>query len=177
MYAVDVVTWLCFNRFVETDAYIALGSNMGDRQLNLLRAVAEIGKLPTGKMTGLSPFYETTPVGVTDQPLFCNAVLRLNTVLSPFELFKCLQQIEDNVFTRKRTVRWGPRSIDLDLLLYGDEVIDDDNLTVPHPRLAERRFVLQPLCDIAPDLVHPELGRKLADLLVSLQSDETLKMI
>ncbi len=162
---------------MERDAYIALGSNLGDRELNLLRAVGEIGKLPSGRVTGLSPFYETSPVGVSDQPSFYNAALRLSTAMSPHELLARLQQIESAVFRRTRTVRWGPRSIDLDLLLYGNEVIDDEALTVPHPRMAERRFVLQPLCDIAPDIVHPVLGLSMADLLAGLRSDESVLKI
>ncbi len=159
---------------MEIEAYIALGSNLGDRELNLLRAVAEIGKLPASRVTALSPFYETSPVGITDQPSFYNAVLRLATVLSPHELLNHLQHIEDAVFGRKRSVRWGARSMDLDLLFYGDSVISDDTLTVPHPRLAERRFVLQPLCDIAPDLIHPVLEQPVRKLLDDLRSDETV---
>jgi len=162
---------------VQTYAYIALGSNLGDRKSNLLSAVAEIGKLPASKVTDLSPFYETSPVGVTEQPQFINAVLRINTGLSPFDLLQSLQQMEIKLFNRRRMIRWGPRSIDLDLLLYGSKVIEDMTLVLPHPRLAERRFVLQPLCDIAPDLVHPVLGRKISELLTSLHSDEILKMI
>jgi 2-amino-4-hydroxy-6-hydroxymethyldihydropteridine diphosphokinase len=162
---------------VKRDAYIALGANLGDRELNLLRAIGEIGKLPAGRVTGLSSFYETSPVGVSDQPSFYNAVLRLKTGLSPHDLLSRLQQIENAVFSRTRDVRWGPRPIDLDLLLYGDEVIDDETLTVPHPRLAERRFVLQPLCDVAPDLIHPVLGRAMADLLTGLRSDEIVTKI
>lgn len=175
--AVDVVPGLWFNRPVTTDAYIALGSNLGDRELNLLRAVAEIGRLPDSRVTALSPFYETSPVGVRDQPLFINAVLRLGTGLAPHDLLNRLQRIEDDVFGRTRTVRWGPRTMDLDLLLYGSAVMEDEVLTVPHPRLAERHFVLQPLCDIAPDLVHPVLGRTMADLLASLANDEAVKKI
>ena len=176
-YAVDVGLWLCFNHIVETDAYIALGSNLGDPKLNVMSAAAEIDKLPASKVNALSPLYETSPVGVTDQPQFCNAVLQLKTRLSPFELLKCLQQIETGVFKRSRTLRWGPRTIDLDLLLYGCDVIDDEALLVPHPRMAERRFVLQPLCDISPNLVHPVLLRTISELLDSLQSDEILKMV
>jgi 2-amino-4-hydroxy-6-hydroxymethyldihydropteridine diphosphokinase len=159
---------------VETDAYIALGSNLGERELNLLRAVAEIGKLPSCRITGLSQFYETSPVGVTDQPLFLNAVLRVATGLSPHDLLDRLQHIENAVFARTRAVRWGPRTIDLDLLLYGSEVIKDDALTVPHPHMAERLFVLRPLCDIAPDLMHPVLGVRISELLATLRSDETV---
>jgi 2-amino-4-hydroxy-6-hydroxymethyldihydropteridine diphosphokinase len=175
--AVDAIPWLCFNPRVETDAYIALGSNLGERELNLLRAVAEISKLPASRVTGLSQFYETSPVGVVDQPLFLNAVLRLATGLSPHDLLNRLLQIENAVFGRKRTIHWGPRTIDLDLLLYGNEIINDEILMVPHPRMTERRFVLQPLCDIAPDLIHPQLGLSMRALLDTLRSDETVKKI
>lgn len=162
---------------MENDAYIALGSNQGDRELNLLRAVAEMGKLPGCRVTGLSPFYETSPVGVVDQPSFYNAALRLSTRLSPLELLHHLQHIENQVFKRSRTVRWGPRSIDLDLLLYGDEIIVSDELTVPHPAMAERRFVLEPLSALAPEVVHPVLGRSVADLLASLRTTESVVQI
>jgi 2-amino-4-hydroxy-6-hydroxymethyldihydropteridine diphosphokinase len=162
---------------MHTDAYIALGSNMGDRELNLLRAVAEIGRLHDCKVTGLSPFYETSPVGVTDQSSFYNAVLRLHTAYSPHELLERLLHIETAVFGRTRTIHWGPRRIDLDLLLHGGAKIADDSLVVPHPRMAERRFVLRPLCDLAPDLVHPLLGRTVTELLAELQSDETVTKV
>ena len=175
--AVDAIPPLCFNLSVQTDAYIALGSNMGDRELNLLRAVAEIGRLPDCKVTGLSSFYETSPVGAIDQPSFFNAVLRLHTVLSPHELLEQLLRIETDVFDRTRTTRWGPRRIDLDLLLHGGTIIADDRLTLPHPRMSERRFVLQPLCDIAPDLMHPVVGKSIAELLDALQTDETVTRI
>jgi len=159
---------------VETEAYIALGSNIGDRELNLLRAIAEIGKLPGCKVTALSSFYETSPVGSVPQDAFYNAVLRLSTHLDARSLLTHLLRIEDESFKRIRTVHQGPRRMDLDLLLYGNEIISEDNLIVPHPRLTERRFVLQPLCEIAPELLHPLTGTKIRETLATLASDETV---
>jgi 2-amino-4-hydroxy-6-hydroxymethyldihydropteridine diphosphokinase len=159
---------------VEIEAYIALGSNLGDRELNLLRAVAEVGRLPECRVTALSSFYETSPVGHVDQGPFYNAVLRLSTRLDARTLLTHLLRIEDETFKRVRTIHHGPRSIDLDLLLYGGITINEENLVVPHPRLAERRFVLQPLCEIAPDLLHPLIGKTIHELLDSLKSHETV---
>lgn len=159
---------------METEAYIALGSNIGDRELNLLRAIAEIGKLPGCKVTALSSFYETSPVGSVSQDSFYNAVLRLSTHLDARSLLTHLLRIEDESFKRIRTVHQGPRRMDLDLLLYGNEIISEDNLIVPHPRLTERRFVLQPLCEIAPELLHPLTGTKIRETLATLASDETV---
>lgn len=157
---------------MEECAYIGLGSNLGDRELKLLMAVAELGKLPQTRVTALSPFYETEPVGGVAQDNFYNAVARIATGLPPGDLLQELKRIETGIFQRKPTVHWGPRSMDLDILLYGNLVLDEDRLTIPHPRLAERRFVLQPLCDIAPDLVHPVLGRSVAALLAALTTTE-----
>lgn len=156
------------------EAYIALGSNLGDRELNLLRAVAEVGRLPESRVTALSSFYETSPVGNVDQDAFYNAVLKLSTRLDARSLLTHLLRIEDETFKRVRTIHQGPRRIDLDLLLYGDRVINEENLVVPHPHLAERRFVLQPLCEIAPNLLHPLTGKTIHELLASLKSDETV---
>jgi len=159
---------------VETEAYIALGSNLGDRELNLLRAVAEVGRLPGCRVTGLSSFYETSPVGNVDQDTFYNAVLRLSTVLDASSLLSHLLQIEDESFQRVRTIHQGPRRMDLDLLLYGNSAINEENLVVPHPQLLKRRFVLEPLCEIAPDLLHPLTGKSIFEHLASLKSDETV---
>lgn len=171
---IDALSPLWFNRPVETDAYIALGSNIGDRELNMLRAVAEIGRLPDSRVTALSPFYETSPVGNPYQGAFYNAALRLSTTLGARRLLECLLRIEVDTFRRVRTVHHGPRSMDLDLLLYGAQVINEEDLVVPHPRLTERRFVLQPLSDIAPELQHPISGQTMAELLSSLKTDETV---
>jgi 2-amino-4-hydroxy-6-hydroxymethyldihydropteridine diphosphokinase len=145
-------------------AYVGLGSNVGDRDRNVRAAVDRLGEGPL-TVVRLSTIRETEPVGVTDQPKFLNAVAALETVLRPSALLDRLLEIEREL-GRDRTAerRWGPRAIDLDLLLYGDEVIDEPGLTVPHPRLAERRFVLEPLYELDPDLVLPD-GRRVVDLL------------
>ena len=168
---------LCSNQPVKNVAYIALGSNQGDRELNLLRAVAEVGRLPESRITSLSGFYDTEPVGGVLQESFLNAVLQLETGLSPEDLHVGLQQIETMIFKRTREVRWGPRTMDLDLLFYGDVILNDEFLTVPHPRLHERRFVLEPLVEIAPQLVHPRLGTTIVSLLRSLSSAERVTRI
>ncbi len=144
-----------------TVAYIGLGANLGDREGSpntALERLAELGPLR------VSSFRETDPVGVTEQPRFVNAVAELETDLSARDLLERLLEIERELGRdRTREERWGPRTIDLDLLLYGDEVIDEPGLTVPHPRLAERRFVLEPLHELAPGLVLPD-GRAIGDL-------------
>ena len=162
---------------METEAYIALGSNIGDRELNLLRAVAEIGRLPESRVTALSSFYETSPVGNVKQASFYNAVLKLSTGLPPRTLLTHLLRIETDSFKRTRTVVNGPRSMDLDLLLYGTRILSEEDLIVPHPRMMERRFVLQPLCEIAPELVHPVSGITVAELLAALHSGEVVVKI
>ncbi|ACH37636.1 2-amino-4-hydroxy-6-hydroxymethyldihydropteridine pyrophosphokinase [Citrifermentans bemidjiense Bem] len=157
---------------MEERAYIGLGSNLGDRELKLLMAVAELGKLPGTRVTGVSQFYETEPVGGVPQDNFYNAVARIETTLSPFLLLDELKRVETEVFQRKPSERWGARSMDLDILLYGELVLDSDRLTIPHPRLAERRFALQPLADLAPDLVYPVTGKTVSQLLAALTATE-----
>ena len=144
-----------------TIAYVGLGANVGDREGTIRASIAQLPGV-----VAVSPLRETDPVGVTDQPQFLNGVAALETELAPRELLDVLLSVERRL-GRERRERWGPRTIDLDLLLYGDEVIDEDGLTVPHPRLGERRFVLEPLADLAPKLVVPGLGG-VEDLLAEL---------
>lgn len=161
---------------MQTDAYIAIGSNQGDRELYLLRAIALIGNLSGCKITTISSFYDTSPVGDCNQPSFYNAAIKVSTSLAPEKLLTSLLQIEKEL-GRIRTKRWGQRTIDLDILLYDDLILDNAELTIPHPLLHERRFVLEPLCEIAPDILHPKLAVTISELLKKLNSDEVVKKI
>ncbi len=162
---------------MEHTAYLGLGSNIGDRELNLLRAVAELGRLPGSRITALSGFYDTEPVGGVPQDNFLNAVLRLETPLAPHELLAELHRIETEVFRRKRTIPQGPRSMDLDILLYDRLVLESEGLVIPHPRLHQRRFVLVPLSEIASGYLHPVLDRSIAELLRDLPEGERVTRI
>lgn len=149
-----------------TRAYVGLGANLGPREVTILRAVDLLAAADGVSVVGVSQLRETEPVGVVDQPAFLNGAVALDTTLSASELLETLLAVEREL-GRVRTERWGPRTIDLDLLAFGDEVIDEAGLTVPHPRLGERRFALEPLADLDPELVLPGLGR-VADVLAEL---------
>ena len=135
-----------------TVAYVGLGSNLGDREATIRRAVAALPGV-----IAVSELRETDPVGVTEQPAFLNGAVALETELSPRELLDSLLAVERDL-GRERRERWGPRTIDLDLLLYGGETVDEPGLTVPHPSLHERRFALEPLAELDPQLVVPGRG-------------------
>ena len=145
-------------------AYISAGSNIGDREANLDFGARRLGE--RGKIIRASSFYETEPVGYADQPWFLNQVFELETMLTPHELLAWCNEIERDR-GRVRTFPNAPRALDLDILLYGERVINDPNLVIPHPRMTERRFVLEPLAEIAPELTHPvekkTVGRLLAN--------------
>lgn len=138
--------------------YVALGSNLGDRRAHLESGLAALAAEPGVWVEAVSSAYETAPVGYLDQPFFLNAVTSLQTCLSPEQLLRVLQRIE-HAHRRQRLIHWGPRTLDLDLLLYGARVLRTPELELPHPRMDDRCFVLAPLCELAPALCHPCTGR------------------
>jgi 2-amino-4-hydroxy-6-hydroxymethyldihydropteridine diphosphokinase len=148
-------------------AYISIGSNLGNRQKNCCRAIELIEKRGI-VVKKKSSMYETEPWGVTDQPLFINMALEVETELEPYHLLKTLKDIEKEI-GRGETFKWGPRIIDLDILLFDNLFLRDNSLKIPHPLLQERDFVLKPLCDIAPEKIHPLLKVKICDLLKELE--------
>lgn len=151
-----------------TRCLIAVGSNLGDRLANVRAGVAGLASTDGVEILAVSKLYETAPVGGPDnQGAFYNAALLADSTLPAPELLALLHRIEADR-ERRRIVRWGPRTLDLDLLVYGNLVSDDAALQVPHPRQHLRRFVLVPVCDVAPELIHPRLGRTMADLLGEL---------
>ncbi len=152
---------------VPTRAFIGIGSNLGEREATLRRALALLDEHEEVRIVGVSSLRETDPVGYLDQPRFLNGAARLETDLTPRELLDVLLEVERALGRVREGPRFGPRAIDLDLLLYGDATIDEPGLTLPHPRLHERRFVLEPLHELDPELV--VLGRgTVAELLSKL---------
>jgi 2-amino-4-hydroxy-6-hydroxymethyldihydropteridine diphosphokinase len=142
--------------------WLGLGANEGDRRANLVSALDAIAGF--GRIEAVSSVYESEPVGWKDQPDFWNLVVRIHTSFPPRALLDAIKTIEAGI-GRREGIRWGPRPIDIDILLYGDRNDHEDGLEVPHPRMMERGFVLYPLVEIDPDLVHPVSGQRLADAL------------
>ncbi|MGA1795395.1 MAG: 2-amino-4-hydroxy-6-hydroxymethyldihydropteridine diphosphokinase [bacterium] len=157
-------------------AYLGLGSNIGNRIKNLEKALALLAAQTGIRVISTSSFYETEPVGFRDQGWFVNQVARIETTLPPLELLRVTQHIE-NSMGRTRAIRWGPRSIDIDILLYGDLVIDHAGLTIPHPRMTERRFVLVPLAEIDPSLRHPKTKERMRTILIDTPTNDLIQRI
>ena len=148
-------------------AVIGIGSNLGNKLQTCRQAVSLLQAMQGYEVLRLSSWYETVPVGYTDQPVFLNGVLVINTSATPRSLFAMIKEIERKL-GRKKTWRDGPRIIDLDLILYGDLILDQIDLIIPHPRFIDRAFVLVPLAEIWPDLIHPVNQKSMADLLKQL---------
>ncbi len=156
--------------------YVGLGSNLGDREALVFQAIAMLGALSQINVVRRAGIYETEPVGRQDQPWFVNTVVEIETSLGPETLLTQTQEIETRL-GRQRRAQWGPREIDLDILLYGDRVMNTSQLTLPHPELHRRRFVLVPLCELAPDLIHPVLKRPLRELLSALHGTKQVTLL
>jgi 2-amino-4-hydroxy-6-hydroxymethyldihydropteridine diphosphokinase len=149
--------------------YLSLGSNLGDREAQIREAIARLQKL--GEATSVSAFYETEPVEVDrEQPWFLNCALAIETDLPPLQFLNKMLGIEQSM-GRTRNEPKGPRIIDIDIVFFGDDVLDTSELTVPHPAMRQRRFVLEPLAEIAPDMMHPVLKRRVRELLLSLPAN------
>ena len=149
-------------------AYISVGSNLGHKLENCRNGIAALMDSTDIRLIDQSPIYRTEPVDYQDQDWFVNYVVKIETDLDPLSLLNFLKSIEHAAGRVRHTIRFGPRILDLDIILYDDVVLDDSNLTIPHPRMHKRRFVLKPICDIDPDINHPVLQQTMFFLLENL---------
>jgi 2-amino-4-hydroxy-6-hydroxymethyldihydropteridine diphosphokinase len=156
--------------------YIGIGSNVGDKAHQCKRAISEILKTGRHKLLAESSLFKTKPIGYTSQDWFVNGVIKIETEMEPLELFQRLKSVELQL-GRTRTFRWGPRSIDLDILFFDDEEVWTKELRIPHPRLQERQFVLIPLAEIDRNLVHPTLKKTVGKLLEELKEDQGVEKL
>jgi 2-amino-4-hydroxy-6-hydroxymethyldihydropteridine diphosphokinase len=163
----------------ESVAYVSLGANVGEPASQLWEATRKLASHGRVALRGRSSLWRTSPVGpVADQPDFVNAVVKLVTSLSPRALLTLCRAIEDSMARdRSKEVPLGPRPIDLDILTFGDEILEEEDLVVPHPRLAERAFVLEPLREVDPDFVHPATGKAVEEMLAALPSEQKAERI
>jgi 2-amino-4-hydroxy-6-hydroxymethyldihydropteridine diphosphokinase len=155
-------------------AYLSLGSNVGDREQNLRDAIVRLGM--AGRVVSVSSFYETAPVEFTQQAWFLNCALALETALDPEQLMRTILQIEAKM-GRQRTREKGPRTIDIDILLFGDVRVSSPGLTIPHPAMHQRRFVLEPLGEIAPEVQHPVLQKTIRELRDTLPAGQEVRKV
>jgi 2-amino-4-hydroxy-6-hydroxymethyldihydropteridine diphosphokinase len=159
---------------MSTIAYLSLGSNLGNREAHLREAANRLGAI--GQITAVSSYYETEPVDFTDQPWFLNCAMALETNQQPAELMQSILGIE-RAMGRERLQKKGPRIIDIDILLFGNTVLDSETVTIPHPAMHERRFVLAPLAEIAPEASHPQLNKSIHDLLGALPPNQAVNKV
>lgn len=157
-------------------AYLSLGSNIGNRIENVRKAISLLEATKGLKVEETSPFYESLPVGLKEQADFINAVIRIRTDLSPLELLHRTREIEKEG-GRIRTIKWGPRTIDIDILLFGQHIIELPDLGIPHKEMMNRNFVLAPLLDISRDLVYPLTGVKISEMLAGKNLDEGINRL
>lgn len=160
----------------EIQAFLGMGTNLGDRLKQLRQAIAMLQQAKGIQVNQVSSVYQTSPVGYLNQPHFFNLVCRIQTVLTPMELLQQTQLIEQKL-QRKRTLRWGPRTIDLDILLYGTAIVKRSNLTIPHPRMQERAFVLVPLYELVGDIVIPGTNQLMSQWMNQIPEDQKIKKI
>jgi 2-amino-4-hydroxy-6-hydroxymethyldihydropteridine diphosphokinase len=153
-------------------AYISAGSNMGDRLLNCRKGIEALTEAANSRILAQSRIYATEPVDYKDQDWFINMMVKLETPHDPFELLNHIEHIQRAAGRVQDPIRFGPRILDLDIILYDDRVIDSERLVVPHPRMHKRRFVLKPICDIDPEIIHPVLKQKMQILLECLGEEE-----
>jgi 2-amino-4-hydroxy-6-hydroxymethyldihydropteridine diphosphokinase len=154
--------------------YLSLGSNVGDREAQLREAEGRLRKL--GRVVAVSSFYETEPVEFTEQPWFLNCAVGLETSLTPEELMAAILGIEEEI-GRRRVQNKGPRSIDIDILLFADALVESSEVTIPHPAMHQRRFVLEPLAEIAPEALHPILKKTIRELLDRLPPGQSVRKL
>jgi 2-amino-4-hydroxy-6-hydroxymethyldihydropteridine diphosphokinase len=157
-------------------AYIGIGSNLGDKAEQCEKAISEILKVDRHKLLAKSSFFRTQPRGYTSQDWFVNGVIKIETNLEPIDLLRTLKTIESDL-GRLKTFRWGPRLIDLDILFFDEREIQTEELQVPHPLIHERQFVLIPLAEIDPGLIHPVLGKTVQELLENLKQDQGVEKL
>ena len=156
--------------------YLGLGGNIGDRASAIELALARLDESGAARILRRSSLYETEPMELRDQSWFLNLVVEAETNLAPVELLARILSVEREIGRVRGGIRNGPRKIDIDILFYGDQVISSDQLEVPHPRMAERRFVLEPLAELVPDLRHPATNRTARQMLETLQGQEVVKL-